>query len=152
YDSMARLKGQQGAVDEARRLYVAAVELQQGLAAELPAVTAYRSELARHHIHLGDLLRARDPTAAAAAYQSGAAVQRRLAQDFPWRWNYHGDLGLLLLKWARLQPPTPERVRGLEEALQELEVALGESPGHAVYLAARREARALLVQARSRTG
>jgi non-specific serine/threonine protein kinase/serine/threonine-protein kinase len=146
-DSMATIAAKRGQPEEARSLYEKAISLQTPLTIRRPFVVKYRFELARHYIHLGDLLLKRNRSEALVAYDKALELRRKLAIYTPQRANYHGDLGVLLVKRARCEPAdSTQAVAWLQEATKELQTALKAQPTNVSYQAHFAEASRRLVR------
>src|SRR5207253_8680707 len=88
---------------------------QDKLAADFPAVPAYRQDLARSHTNLGALLAglSKRPEAE-AAYRQALAIQDKLAADFPAVPAYRVDLGASQINFGYLQKANQQPEQALE--------------------------------------
>src|SRR5205823_8114420 len=93
YQRVGLMRDRLGELKEAEAAYADAITLWKELAAEFPARPEFRSNLARTHNNLGNLLRDTGrPKPAEAPYAEALALHKQLAADFPARPEVRQDL------------------------------------------------------------
>ena len=100
---------------------------QARLVEEFPEVPDHRMKLAITRLHLGDLLRATDPAASAAALAGAIALQEKLVAETPQVPEYRAALGRTLTERARslaVEGKPSESLAALTPAIDSLEKAI----------------------------